>query len=265
MASSASIVLPSGADHRFFFISSLVMAFVVVAGFTTQLAMGRSSFGAPWIVHVHAVVFMGWVAFYVLQNALVAVGSVRLHKRLGWIGAGWIALMIALGTALTVEMARRAHTPFFFAPVYFLIMNPLSVLTFGGLTAAAIVMRRRTDWHRRLHYTGMAFLIGPAFGRLLPMPLLAPYAGWGVFAAVMLFPIAGMIADLRRTGHVHRAWWWGVATLITAQCLMSIIAYSPVGAAIYRAATAGSPGAQLDPYAYPAPPPMGVPVTGRAR
>ena len=56
-------------------------------------------------------------------------------------------------------------------------------------------MRRRTDWHRRLHYCGTALLMGPAFGRLLPMPLLAPWAFEATFIAVMIFPIIGVIAE----------------------------------------------------------------------
>ena len=87
----------------------------------------------------------------------------------------------------------------------FLVFNPLTLFAFAGLTAAAIVMRRRTDWHRRLHLCGMTLLLGPGFGRLLPMPLLPPFAFEAVFAASMLFPLAGVISDLRRTGRIHPA------------------------------------------------------------
>ena len=34
-------------------------------------------------------------------------------------------------------------------------------------------MRRRTDWHRRLMFCGMAILTGPGLGRLLPMRSMA--------------------------------------------------------------------------------------------
>ncbi|WP_245844183.1 hypothetical protein [Sphingomonas spermidinifaciens] len=106
-----------GRDDRFFAVSSLVMASVVVAGFGTQFAMGRSSFAAPPIVHLHAVVFMGWVAIYVTQNWLAAAGRLDLHRRLGWIAAVWAAAMVVLGTLLTVMMVRRGAVPFFFQPV----------------------------------------------------------------------------------------------------------------------------------------------------
>jgi hypothetical protein len=243
-------------EDRFFLTSALVMAALVAFGFSFQLGMGRSSFAAPVLVHVHAVVFMGWVALYVAQTALAVTGSRASHRRLGWIALGWVAAMVVLGVAVTVAMARRGQVPFFFEPAYFLVMNPVAVLTFAGLTGAAVVMRRRTAWHRRLHCCAMAFLIAPAWGRILPMPLLIPHAGWAVFAGVMLVPLAGMIVDLRRNGGVHPAWWWGVVVMAGAQVAMSVIAYSPAGTAIYAAVTAGSAGAAIPPLAFPPPPPI---------
>lgn len=56
----ASASTTGGAD-RVFPGLAVVMALVVVAGFSLQVAMGRSSFEAPLLVHAHAVVFMGWV------------------------------------------------------------------------------------------------------------------------------------------------------------------------------------------------------------
>lgn len=249
-------------DDRFFLYSALAMAAIVTFGFSLQLGMGRSSFAAPVLVHVHALVFMGWVAIYVAQTAFAVTGSLALHRRLGWLALGWVIAMVILGTTVTVSMARRGHVPFFFEPAYFLVMNPLSVLTFAGLTVAAVLQRRRTAWHRRLHCCAMAFLIGPAWGRILPLPLLMPYAGWAVFAAVLLVPLAGMIVDRRRRGAVHPAWWWGVGTMTAAQVAMGLIAYSPAGRAIYRAVTAGSPGAAVPPLDFP-PPPGGPLITGR--
>ena len=61
----------AGRDEGFFQGAAIVMALVLVAGFSVQLAMGRSSFSAPPLVHAHAVVFMGWVAIYLLQNTFV--------------------------------------------------------------------------------------------------------------------------------------------------------------------------------------------------
>ncbi|MGY4398314.1 hypothetical protein ACVWZA_003520 [Sphingomonas sp. UYAg733] len=250
-------------ESRLFLIMAFVMAGIIVAGFSLQLAMGRSSFASPLVVHVHAVVFMGWVVLYLLQNVFAANGSMALHRRLGWIGAVWMVAMVVLGTMVTVLMVRRGQAPFFFLPAQFLVFNSLSILTFAGLTTAAIMLRRQTEWHRRLHYCGMALLLGPAFGRLLPMPLLKPYANEVTFIAIMLFPLIGIAADLRRTGRVHPAWLWGIGTIVGLQLVIESLPYSSAGAALYRVATAGTPGAAMAPLDYP-PPPTGPLITGRA-
>src|SRR3546814_1945511 len=52
-------------EHRFFFVSACVMAATIVAGFSLQWLMGRSTLRAPLHVHIHAWLFMGWTAFYV--------------------------------------------------------------------------------------------------------------------------------------------------------------------------------------------------------
>ncbi|MBP2276310.1 hypothetical protein [Sphingomonas sp. PL20] len=238
-------------DDRFFFITSLIMAAIVVAGFSLMIVTGRSSFGSPPIVHAHAVVFMGWVVLYVTQNALVARGSIALHRRLGWIAAGWVVAMIVLGTVVTVRVIRLGHTPFFFPPALFLVLNPVMILTFAGLIGAAIVRRRQTEWHRRLNFSGMALLLGPAYGRLLPMPFLIPYAYEVDTLAVLILPVIGIVFDLRRNGTIHPAWWWGLAAIIGSTLLSEAITYSPLGTALYRVATEGSAGASIAPLAYP--------------
>ena len=242
---------PRTREHRFFFISACVMAATIVAGFATQWLMGRSSFHAPPHVHVHALLFMGWTAFYVFQTHLITSGARAQHRRMGWIGAVWASLLAPVGIYTTVVMARAGHVPFFFTPRYFLVMNPLGVLAFTGLFWAGILLRRRTEWHRRLIDCGMALLLGPAFGRLLPLPLMIPWAGLGVFAALLLFPLAGVVADWRTRGSVHPAWWVGIGTMVTAQALIELLGRSALALAIAQAATAGSVGGAVPLDAYP--------------
>lgn len=251
MATRIPVSVALAGERRFFLILSLAMAFVLVAGFSMQLAMGRSSFGAPPLVHVHALVFFGWTFFFLLQSALAATGSVALHRRLGWIGAGWAAVLVVLGSLITAVVVQQGRAPFFFTPLYFLVMNPLSVIVFALLFALAVRMRRRSDWHRRLMICAMAGLTGPGIGRLLPLPLLIPFAGWAVFAAFMLFPIVGMIRDRRHDGTVHTAWIVGVAVLVVSQSMMSLAASTGLALPIYRWVVAGTPGAHVDPMAYP--------------
>ena len=250
-------------DERFFLGAAIAMTLVIVAGFSTQLAMGRSTFYSPPLVHAHAIIFMGWVTIYLLQNIFVATDRMALHRRLGWVAAGWMIPMLVVGFGVTVAMLRRGQVPFFFRPLHFLVFDPVSLLTFVGLTGSAILLRNRTEWHRRLHLCGMSMLMGPGFGGLLPMPLLPPWAWEATFAAGMIFPIAGVIADLRRSGRVHPAWIRGIAAMLFAFLMVEGITYSPVGQVLYRAVTADSPGAKVPPLEFP-PPPAGPLVTGRS-
>ena len=249
-------------DERFFLFAAIAMTLVILAGFSNQLAMGRSTFYSPPLVHAHAIIFMGWIAIYLAQNILVASDRMEIHRRLGWVAAGWIVPMIVLGFAVTIAMVRRGQVPFFFRPLHFLVFDPISILAFACLTGSAIALRRRTEWHRRLHLCGMAMLMGPGFGRLLPMPLIQPWAWEASFAAGLLFPIAGVIADLRRTGHVHSAWRWGIAAMLGAFILIEAITYTAVGGALYRAVTSDSPGAAVAPLEFAPPPPTAL-LTGR--
>lgn len=254
MASTVFAPSRSADDTKLFLWLAIAMASVIVFGFSLQLAMGRSTFAVPVYVHLHALIFFGWTTLFVLQTALISSGNRALHRRLGWVGAGWAAAVVLMGTLTTILSVRAGRTPFFFTPAYFIVMNPASALTFGGLTAAAILRRRDTGWHRRLLVCGMAELTGPGFGRFLPLPFVIPFAGWLVFAAILLFPIAGAIADRRRHGRVHPAWLVGMSVMAATQIVVTLVAASPLGGAIYRAATAGSPVANADPNSYPPPP-----------
>jgi len=260
---TSDIPVTSSNDDRFFVRGAIVMALTIVAGFSFQHAMGRSTFMSPPLVHAHAIVFMGWVAIYLAQNLLIGTGRVDIHRKLGWIALGWLFPMVLLGCLVTLAMLRRGQVPFFFRPLQFLVFDPMTLFFFAGLTIAAVTMRRQTQWHRRLHFCGMSLLTMPAFGRLLPMPLLQPWAWEAAFAASMIFPIAGIVADLRRSGQVHPAWRYGIGAMLACFVLTEAITYSPVGTALYRVVTAGSPGASVPALEF-APPPGTALMTGRS-
>jgi len=257
--------VPGRDDRGFFLGGAIAMAATIAAGFVLNLVMGRSSFGAPLIIHAHALTFMGWVVIFLTQNILVAGGNIVLHRRLGWLAAGWVVLMLVMGCAVTAFDIRAGRVPFFFKPLQFLVFDPLSLIAFASLTYAAIALRRRTDWHRRLHFSGMAILVGPGVGRILPMPLLAPWAWEVSFAVCLLFPLAGIVADLRRSGRAHPAWFVGLAVTFGLLVGTEAITYSPVGGALYKAVAAGSAGADVPPLALghpPGPPPAAKPPAG---
>lgn len=242
LPADASSVTPERAERRFFLIMALVMATTIVTGFSLNLAMGRSTFAVPPVFHIHAGVFFSWVALYVAQNGLIASNNVALHRRLGMVAFALVPVMVVMGTTLMIVSLRRSGGPFFFAQNHFLVSNVLQLLMFAGLVFAALRQRRYTGWHRRLVFVAMAALTGPGLGRLLPMPLLIPYAWHVVVAISMIFPLIGMIADKRRHGHVHPAWLWGVAAVLGTQVLADAVASTQWSVDVTRSILAGTPG-----------------------
>lgn len=217
-------------DHVFFFSIAIVMAATVVIGFGSNALAGRVDIPrVPFWVHLHGLTFLSWMGLYVFQNWLILKGNVRQHRQLGWIGAGVACLVVLLG-AFTSLMAIHLHRQaFFFTPPFFLSLTMLSLLGFGGLTAAAILMRRGTEWHRRLMLCGTLILINPAWGRLLPMPLLGQVAGqWAIFGALMLYAAWAIIHDLRVRGRVHPAYYWGVGAIVAWQVAIQPLAATPL-------------------------------------
>lgn len=242
MATTFQSAPAARSEERFFLIMAWVMAITIAAGFSLNLAMGRSTFAVPALLHVHALVFFGWTALYVVQNTLVARDSVALHRRLGWLAVVWLPAMLVLGVMVMLWSLRERGGPPFFHQSEFLFGNSLHLLNFAGLVGAALTMRRNTGWHRRLMFTAMATLTGPGLGRLLPMPLLIPYAWWAAIGATLVFPVIGMIADRRRHGRVHPAWFWGIGAVIGMHLLSEAAAYSEWGLGFTRQLLAGTPG-----------------------
>lgn len=231
-------------ERRFFLIMALVMAGTILAGFTMNLAMGRSTFAVPAPYHVHALVFMGWIALYVAQATTIATGRRTLHIRLGKLAYLWIPLMVAAGIMIMVVVARRNGGPFFFAVNEFLVSNVALLLCFGALALWSLRRQRHNGWHRRLMLCAMTILTGPGLGRLLPMPLFMEWAWTVGFLSTLVFPAVAMAADLRRRGRVHPAYWWGVGAYAGTFVASMLLAYSPLGYAMTEAVIAGTPGAE---------------------
>ncbi len=232
------------AERRFYLYLAMAMALSIVAGFSVQLAMGRSTFAVPPVFHLHALVFFGWVALYLAQNMLIAGNNVRLHRTLGMLAYAWIPLMVVVGIALSLTVARRTGGPFFFDTNQFLFSNPAHLLAFAGLAFASLRVRRHSGWHRRLMLVAFAILTGPGLGRLIPLPLLIPHAWHVMLAVLLIWPAIGMIRDRIVTGRVHPAWLWGIGALLAVQLVADLAAYSPWGIAATKAFTAGTPGGE---------------------
>ena len=97
----------------FYFCMSLLIAVVVVYGFSQTIGHNllHASPLPPFILTIHAIVFPGWVLFFILQSALVRTRNVPLHRTLGWFGLALGIGILVLGyvTATTMDRFRLQH------------------------------------------------------------------------------------------------------------------------------------------------------------
>lgn len=214
-------------ERLFFFVMALTIAATVVAGFSLQFAAGRSRIDSPWWVHLHGLTFMGWIGLYVTQNWLIWRGDLVRHMRLGRFAAGYVGWMLLVGLSVNTLAAINHRIPPFFEVNVFLVMDWTTVLVFAGLTAAAVLLRGASDWHRRLMLCGTLQVMTPGIGRLLPLPLLGGWMLWAIWGVVAMFVGIAAGFDLATRGRVHPAYGWGFGAITLGVALMRPIAFTP--------------------------------------
>lgn len=230
---------PDRRDQIFYTGLAAVIAATVIGGFGSFALRGMVDVGrAPFWVHLHGAVFMAWTLVFVVQNALLLRGSLALHRRLGWSAAGLACAMVPLGAAAAVMAVRMGRVPPFFTGPIFLALSALELLAFAALLVAAIRLRRWTQWHKRLMIFAMIALIGPAFGRILPMPLLGDKAGLAVLGCQLLFVAAIVGHDLATRRRVHPASLWGAGAIIVEGMAVPLLAATPPFVALAAALAA---------------------------
>lgn len=218
------------AERQFFSATALAGLAVTLIGFAPTWFLMRWS-GAPplpWIVHIHGLLFTGWVLLYLTQTSLIAANRRNLHKQMGVAGVTLGAVMIVLGVVISIEGARRGAGEPGRDQLAFII-NPLAnTALFGGLLIAAIRQRQRGPYHKRLMLlTMLPVLTTPLarISRMLALPVPVPVGGM-LFSNLFLLALA--VYDLRTRGKLHSATVWGGGILLASQVLR--VAVGPTAA-----------------------------------
>jgi hypothetical protein len=225
----------SEVGHGFYLAWSLVMAGVIIAGFSQTVPDDLKARHFPLLLGIHGAVFTAWVGLVVAQPALVSTGQVRRHRQLGFLGAGLACAMVVMGLAATFFTVATHHIPTFFPKGIFLVMNLLAILVFGGLVAAGVRLRRQSEWHKRLMLCATASILSPGLGRFLPMDSFGDFAPLVMFAVNDAILLAGPVADLVVRRKLHPAYGWGVGAVLVSQVLMGPLGFSPLAAAAIHA------------------------------
>lgn len=212
-------------DQQFFTRMATFVALFVVFGFVQFAARGMVNFGAiPWWVHLHAAAMISWLGLFVTQNVLAGRGNLLLHRQLGWIGLA-LALIIAPLGAYSGRMAITLdRVPPFFPDPFFLALTSVEAISFALIVIAAILLRRRTQWHRRLLLVGTVVIMEPGLGRILPMPFMGNWGEWVVLVVQLMVLAVAFRHDRQVRGAVHPALWVGAGLVVLIHCLIQGLA-----------------------------------------
>ncbi|HAF80185.1 MULTISPECIES: hypothetical protein [unclassified Brevundimonas] len=222
------------ADAWFFPVMTAVVWLGVIMGFGGEMVR-QSRAGDltyPLIVHIHALVFTGWLVVFTAQVVFIRQGRFGLHRTLGLAAMALAGVMLVLGpaTALIVQVNRLGSPA---ADPAFLAVSMSDMISFAGLVCAGFINRAKGALHKRLMLLSTLALADAGFGRwsfALLGQSLQPVLGDGFACAFItgcgfsaLALLAPMFLDLvmhrRISAGVAWATAWAIGWLVVATSL----------------------------------------------
>lgn len=216
----------SAGERRLYTAGAVLAAVIAFTGFARTYYL-KGSFGTPDlspVLHAHGLVMTLWFVLFVVQARLVAAGRTGLHRQLGVAGVIVAILIVALGSVIAVDGARGGLSPGL-PPLVFLAIPLGMLVVFTVLVGAAILLRRRSDWHKRLMLLATLGLLTPALARL-------SIHGLGIESPPLFFALTDAIViawvawDTVRNRRLHPAFLWGTLFFLASQPLRIAIGHT---------------------------------------
>ena len=217
-------------DRNFFLFLVLGIWLGFAMGFGGDIQQHLQSHEAPypWIVHVHAAAFVGWLVLLTTQVLLIRTRRPALHARLGVWMMGLAVFMVIIGPATAITMQRLQFGTKDSDPA-FLAIQLDDIIAFAGLVTAAFLTRGASSAHKRLMLLSTLYIADAGFARWLSPDLAAamgygnwPPAAFGPFVLSTYLPNDLLIVslgayDLVTRRRLHPAYLWGVAWVAALQ------------------------------------------------
>ena len=218
---------------------SVLIGAIAIGGFWAtyfgSLLRGSATTSQPLLIHAHAAVFVGWLALFLTQTVLAAVGRVRAHRALGQAGI-WYGVFLVLMGIWTAVSRSAYHMRTSRSGEGLLFVALLDMAIFAPFFGAAIVYRRQPQIHKRLMVVAATMLLVAAVGRFWflpapPMDLLVSSAIW--FSPVLL----GMAHDWWTSRRVHPVYVLGLAAFVFRLASPAFVIGTPAWSSIARLIT----------------------------
>ena len=238
---TAAIARPS--EDRAYVVLAGLCAAIAFAGFagTYWLQVPAGTFVGSPLLHLHGLLFSAWTLFFLSQAAFIAGGRYASHRAWGLVGVALATAMLFTGYAVAIGgMNQRIAHGIGEAGRAFLIV-PLSAITlFAIFVSAALVKRRRSDWHKRFMLVATANLLNAPIARFFFLyftgggPGMRPGLGPPQAPEFALYPglladsviLLALLFDWRTRGRPHAALLWGLGGTLAVQVLRGPISHT---------------------------------------
>jgi hypothetical protein len=221
------VIVGKRSERTFYTWAAVVAALVVFAGFARTYYL-KGAFGTPdlsALKHLHGFVMTAWFTLFLVQVRLVATGRTRIHRKLGVAGAVLAVLVVIVGTTTALVAAKNGATPGP-PPLVFLAIPLGDMVVFAALISAAILYRKRSDFHKRLMLLATLSILTAAIARI-PLEFLQAGGLPAFFGATDLLILAFVAADTVKNRRLHPAMIAGVLVIVGSQVARFLIAGTP--------------------------------------
>ncbi len=192
----------------------LVMIAIIAVGFWDSyfgLLLGQGV-EKELFIHVHAFVYVSWIALFVTQTTFIATRRTALHRKLGQFGMIWGIVVLVVGVVTAILRFATMTADGLVEPArQFVIWPLLDMVIFAGFFIPAVIYRRQPETHKRLMIVATTNLVVAAVFRAVGLATPTMHL---VFVLLWLSPILiAMVHDFVRNRLVHPVYIIGVAVL----------------------------------------------------
>jgi len=210
---------PSPKEHAFFSAMAVILVTAVLIGFSNTYLpkVVGDTVQLPGIIHLHAFVFVLWLAFFLFQVTLILRKKIALHTKLGNWGVMFSLVMLVVGCVAAVTAAKLGHKGIpgveFPDAEGFLLLNLSALFVFVSLTVLGWLNRNNTVAHKRfMLLANVGGIAPPGVARL---PFIAGSEA-AIAIAVMILVLAGPVYDVIRYRKIHWAYLTGLIIILVS-------------------------------------------------
>jgi hypothetical protein len=167
-----------------------------------------------------------WFALFLVQVRLVATGRTRIHRKLGIVGIVIALMVVTMGVATAIASARSGSAPAGVPPLMFLVLPLGEMVVFAALFTAAIALRNRRDYHKRLMLLATLAMLTPAMARL-PFEFIRTGGPPTFFALTDLVIVACIAFDTLRNRRLHPVFLAGLVLVVAGQVGRLLLSRTP--------------------------------------